>query len=288
MNDDLANGSFGDEPLLVASDGPGELEMPTEESWDEAEADVIDGATVLDDWIIFPVIALGVLITTVFPVFLQQQLCLPVLNTLVIFPLFVWALRTGRSRRALTMTLFWAFCLAAAMLVLGLLLSEQATGAVQGVVEYRSQFIRWMADATPVTAAPALDGFNQLKELLIFAVATAVTAGLGGLFLLTMAINIVSVNAGSLISEATRPVQTLLFSWPVWNIVRLVGLVLLAVALAEPLATGQLRRDALVDWFHSRRRLLLYGVLTLLVAALLQLVLSSLYRSVLESGLGLR
>ena len=62
MNDDLANGSFGDEPLLVASDGPGELEMPTEESWDEAEADVIDGATVLDDWIIFPVIALGVLI----------------------------------------------------------------------------------------------------------------------------------------------------------------------------------------------------------------------------------
>ena len=279
---------FNHEPVLVAADAPDDLEMPSDESWDEMEGDARDSATILDDWIIFPVIALGVLITTTFPVFLQQELCLPVLNTLVIFPLFVWALRTGRSRRALTMTLFWAFCLATAMLLLGLLLSEQASSAVQGVVEYRSQFIRWMADATPVTAAPSLDGMNQLKELLIFAVATAVTAGLGGLFLLAMAINIVSVSAAGLINEAVRPLQTVLFSWPVWNIVRLVGLVLLAVALAEPLATGQLRRDTLVDWFHSRRRLLLYGVLTLLAAALLQVLLSTLYRSALESGLGLR
>lgn len=288
MSDNLPGIPFNDEPVLVATDAPGELEMPTDESWNEIEEDTPSSATVLDDWIIFPIIALGVLITTVFPVFLQQELCLPVLNTLVIFPLFVWALRTGRSQRALSMTLFWAFCLAATMLLLGLLLSEQASGAVQGVVEYRSQFIRWMADATPVTAAPALDWLSQLKELLIFVVATIVTAGLGGLFLLAMAINVVSVNAGSLLSEATRPVQTVLFSWPVWNIARLVGYVLIAVALAEPLATGQLQPDALADWFRRRRRLLLYGVAALLAAALMQLILSSLYRSVLEGGLGLR
>ena len=63
-------------------------------------------------------------------------------------------------------------------------------------------------------------------------------------------------------------------------------MILLAVALAEPLATGQLRPNALARWFCERRRLLLYGVLALLAGALLQIILSSLYRSMLESGLG--
>ncbi|MEZ4768442.1 MAG: hypothetical protein R2844_08445 [Caldilineales bacterium] len=282
MNDDLpTNGLDAD---LVTDD----LLMPTGESWDDIEDETVDSAGVLDDWIVFPVIALGVVIGTVFPVLLSQQLCLPVLSTLVIFPLFVWAVRTGRSRRAVTLTLFWAFCLAVAMLALGIVLSGQAEATVQGVVEYRSQFIRWMADATPVTAAPAQDWLGQVRDLVIFAVASAITAGLGGLFLLAMAINIVSVNAAGLVNEATRPVQTLLFGWPVWSIARLVGSVLIAVALAEPLASGRLQTDALRAWFHARRRLLLYGLIALVVAALLQLLLSPVYRSVLEAGLGLR
>lgn len=284
MNGDLPVNGLDAAPDLMADD----RSRPPDESWDDLEDETIDSGGVLDDWIVFPVIALGVLIATVLPVFLSQQLCLPVLNTLVIFPLFVWAVRTGRTRRAVTMTLFWALCLAVAMLALGVILSGQAEAAVQGVVEYRSQFIRWMADATPVTAAPAQDWLGQLRDLAILAVATAVTAGLGGLFLLAMAINVVSVNAAGLVNEATRPLQTLLFSWPVWNIVRLVGYVLIVVALAEPLATGQLRPDALRDWFRARRRLLLYGVVTLAVGALLQVALSSVYRSVLEAGLGLR
>ena len=282
MKDDLpVNGLDSD----LAVD---ELMIPPDESWDEFEDEAIDHATVLDDWIVFPVIALGVFIATVFPVFLGQQLCLPVLNTLVIFPLFVWAVRTERARRAVTMTLFWALCLAVAMMALGVILSGQAEAAVQGAVEYRSQFIRWMADATPVTAAPAQDWLGHLRDLAIFTAATAITAGLGGLFLMAMAINIISVNAASLFNEATRPVQTLLFAWPVWTIARLVGAVLLAVALAEPLATGQVRPEALRDWLRARRRLLVYGVIVLVVAALLQLLLSPLYRSMLEAGLGLR
>ncbi len=282
MNGDLPVNGLDSDPAVD------EFLIPDDESWDEIEDETANSASVLDDWIIFPVIALGVFIATLFPVFLSQQLCLPVLNTLVIFPLFVWAVRSGRTRRAVTMTLFWALCLAVAMLALGIILSGQAEAAVQGVVEYRSQFIRWMADATPVTAAPAQAWLGQLRDLAIFAVATAVTAGLGGLFLLTMAINIVSVNAAGLVNEATRPLQTLLFSWPVWNIARLVGYVLIAVALAEPLATGQLRPDALRAWFRSRRRLLGYGVIALAAAALLQVLLSPVYRSVLEAGLGLR
>lgn len=282
MNDDLQANGLDDTPAVD------EFLIPDDESWDEIEDETAISASVLDDWIIFPVIALGVFIATLFPVFLSQQLCLPVLNTLVIFPLFVWAVRSGRTRRAVTMTLFWALCLAVAMLALGVILSGPAEATVQGVVEYRSQFIRWMADATPVTAAPAQDLLGQLRDLVIFAVATAVTAGLGGLFLLTMAINIISVNAAGLVNEATRPLQTLLFSWPVWNIARLVGYVLIAVALAEPLATGQLRPDALRAWFRSRRRLLLNGLIALVVAALLQLLLSPVYRAVLEAGLGLR
>ena len=282
MNDDLPANGLDDTPAVD------EFLIPDDESWDEIEDETAISASVLDDWIIFPVIALGVFIATLFPVFLSQQLCLPVLNTLVIFPLFVWAVRSGRTRRAVTMTLFWALCLAVTMLALGVIFSGQAEAAVQGVVEYRSQFIRWMADATPVTAAPAQDLLGQLRDLVIFAVASAVTAGLGGLFLLTMAINVISVNAAGLVNEATRPLQTLLFGWPVWNIARLVGYVLITVALAEPLATGQLRPDALRAWFRARRRLLLYGLIALVVAALLQLLLSPVYRSVLEAGLGLR
>lgn len=258
------------------------------EQWPEPDGEPASGAAVLDDWIVFPVIVLGVLVATGFPLFLQQELCLPVLNTLVIFPLFVWAVRSGRMRRAIVITLFWAFCLALTMVGLTLLMNEQAAGAVQGLAEYRTQFIRWIADGVPVEILPAQGWLAQLRELAIFAVAAALTAGLGGLFLLTLAIDIVSANAASLALEALRPLPVLLLSWPLWNIARLVGAVLITAALAEPLATGQLRGAQLAGWFRRRRRLLAWGLLAWVAGALLHATLAPLYRAALEAGLGLR
>lgn len=264
-------------PQAAANDAP----------WDDSEEETATDHAVLDDWIVFPVIALGVAIATLFPVFLQQELCLPLLNTLVIFPLFVWAVRSGRTRRALTMTLFWAFCLAATMLPAALLMNAQAAGAVRGLADYRTQFIGWMAGGPAVTALPAQNWLAQLRELAIFAAATALTAGLGGLFLLALAISVVSANAASLAVEATQPLLALLFGWPVWSVIRLVAFALIGVALAEPLAAGQWQPAALRTWFRRRRRLLAAGALALAAAALVQALAEPLYRSMLQASLGL-
>ena len=247
----------------------------------------VDRYQIIDDWIVFPVIAVGVLITTTFPVFLAQELCLPVLNTLVIFPFFVMALRAGRTRRAVTLTLFWALCLVLSMTVLGLIFGGHAEQAVRGADLYRSQFIQWLADATPVTAAPALGWFHQLRDLVVFAVASALTAGLGGLFMLALALNVLSVTAAYLLSEALRPAQVLVLAWPIWSIARFGGALLLLAALAEPMATGNRRPAELRQWLPRRARLLGIAAGLILLGALLQLLLSPLYRSLLESGLGL-
>ena len=86
MNDDPVERPFRDEPVLVSTDGPGAWRCQPDGHAGRnggGRARQCDGAGRLDH---LSVIALGVLITTVSS-FLQQQLCLPVLNTLVIFPL---------------------------------------------------------------------------------------------------------------------------------------------------------------------------------------------------------
>lgn len=282
------------EPPALSPDGQApELDLADvlEEALEEDEAPPADTPTyrVLDDPLVYPVIALGVALTTFLPVFLGQRLCLPLLNALVIFPFLVGALRTGRLRRGLRLAAFWAVCQTVAALLASFFLSSRADFAVLNALEMRTQLYTLVATGQSqpgfVVGIP-LDLPRLALQALAVVGGSLVTAGLAGLFLDAVTINATSHAAASLLREAGRPLPALLLAWPVWTAVRLAGYLVLGAALAEPLAAGDPEGIGLAGWWQRRRRLIAVGVGLVLLGILLQVVLTPTWADLLRRLLG--
>ncbi|MER2598897.1 MAG: hypothetical protein ABTQ73_05210 [Caldilineales bacterium] len=240
--------------------------------------------TVLDDWIVYPAMALGIAVTTILPIGLGQRMALPLLSTLVIVPMFFWAVRQGRPDRAIRFALFWAGVQSLCVLIASLLFDTAGGQAISGGVEYRDAWLRWAEHGSPVMTAPATSFFAQVRETLAFAAASALTGGAGSLAMLTLTLDRVNFTAASLLHGAQQPLLGLLAAWPIWLIVRLVGLVMLGAVLAEPLANADLWPGYLSWWARHRRRMLAGSVTLLLLATALQAALTPLYQTLMRAA----
>jgi hypothetical protein len=245
------------------------------------------GSSVLDDWVVYPSMAFGILVTTALPIFLEQRICLPVLSAMVLIPMFIWALRSGRPGKAIQLGLFWAIVQSAVVVVFSILLSQNAGRAVLGGLEFRSDWLAWIANGAAVTHTPSMALGRASLELGGYAAAMALTGGVAGLIGLAVAMDAFNFSAATLLTEAARPVLMLLGAWPVWVIVRLVAALTVGAVLAEPVANFDLRPAFLAAWWQRRKRLLAIGLGLLVLSFLLQLLLAPLYRTLLQAALGL-
>jgi hypothetical protein len=251
---------------------------------DEDEPDY-PSENVLDDWIVYPAMALGVLVTTFFPILLGQRICLPLLSAAVLIPMFLWALRQGRPGKAVSLALFWVVVQSLSVILASLLFQDSAWRAVQGGLEYHTAWLQWIEGGPLVQMAPALDFSRQLIDLAVFAVSMALTGGVAGLLLLTLALDRFNFTVASMLAAAESPALLALAAWPLWMIVRLVGVLLLGAALAEPVATLDLHPARLLAWLQRRKRMLLAGLGAILLSIILQVLLSPLYQAWLASAL---
>ena len=251
----------------------------------DAEEPAAPAANILDDWIVYPSMAMGILVTTFLPMLLGQRICLPLLSAAVLIPMFLWALRQGRPGKAITLALFWAALQSVSVILASLLFPDSAGQAVLGGLEYRSAWLQWIADGSRTALPPALDYGRQLVDLIIYTLAVAVSGGVGGLLLLTLALDRFNFTAASLLAAAQNPALAALAAWPLWMIVRLVGAIVIGAVLAEPVASLDLRPAFLLEWLHARWRLLLAGLGVILLGFILQILLSPLYRAVLQAAL---
>lgn len=258
------------------------------DDWDGAQDDLPDAPAenVLDDWIIYPSMALGVLATTFFPILLGQQLCLPLLSAAVLIPMFLWALRQGRPRKAVALALFWVVVQSLSVIAASLLFADTAAFAVHGGLEYRTAWLAWSEGGPPVQMAPALDYGRQVVDLALYAVAMALTGGVGGILLLTVALDRFNFTVASLLAGAQNPVLLAIAAWPLWMIVRLVGYLVVGAVLAEPVANMDLRPAYLAAWLQARKRLLLAGLGAILLGIVLQALLTPLYQTILQNAIG--
>ena len=257
------------------------------EAADEFETAEPSGPSVLDDWIVFPSMAFGILVTTALPIFLGQRICLPVLSALVLIPMFIWALREGRPRKAIQLGLFWAVVQSAVIVIATVVLSDGASRAVVGGVEFRSEWLTWIANGAQVLRTPALALDRAVLELIAFSAAMFLTGSVAGLIGLAAAMDAFNFTAASLLTQAARPLLMLLGAWPIWVIVRLVSYLTVGAVLAEPMVHLNLRVEFLLDWWRRRKRLLAIGLGLFALSVLLQLLLAPLYRSLLHAALGL-
>lgn len=241
---------------------------------------------VLDDWIVYPSMAAGILATTFLPILLGQQICLPLLSALVLIPMFLWALRQGRPRKAIALALFWALVQSLAVVVASLLFQDTASLAVQGGLEYRSAWLAWVEGGPLVALAPSLAYGRQALELALYALAMALTGGVGGLLLLTLALDRFNFTVASLLAVAQSPALLALVAWPLWFIVRLLGYLIVGAVLAEPVANLNLRPAYLAAWLQRRRRLLLAGLGVILLGIVLQILLAPLYQTIQHNAIG--
>ena len=258
------------------------------EDWSDQEDDESDAPAenVLDDWIVYPSMAMGVVVTTFFPILLGQRICLPLLSVAVLIPMFLWALRQDRPRKAITLALFWVVVQSASVVVASLLFEDTAGRAVQDGLEYRSAWLAWIEGGPLVSLAPSLAYGRQVIELALYALAMALTGGVGGLLLLTLALDRFNFTVASLLSLAESPVLAAAAAWPLWMIVRLVGYLIVGAVLAEPVANLDLRPAYLAAWLQARKQLLLIGLGIILLGVILQVLLAPLYQMILQNAIG--
>ena len=259
----------------------------SDDLWENADEDPIEypDEQVLDDWIVYPSMAMGVLVTTFFPILLGQQICLPLLSAAVLIPMFLWALRQGRPRKAISLALFWVAVQSASVIVASLLFQDSAWRAVQGGLEYRTAWLQWIGGGPLVPMAPALNYARQGIDLVIYALAMALTGGVAGLLLLTLALDRLNFTVASLIAVAPQPALLTVAAWPLWMIVRLVGYIVVGAVLAEPIASLDLRPAYLATWLRARWRLLLLGLGVILLGVALQVLLSPLYKTIMQRAI---
>ena len=276
-----------DEPAHTLPDDAVEWKESAEAE-DEFETAETPGPSVLDDWIVFPSMAFGILVTTALPIFLGQRICLPVLSALVLIPMFIWALREGRPRKAIQLGLFWAVVQSAVIVISTVLLSDSASQAVLGGVEFRSEWLSWISNGTHVLRTPALALDRTVLELIVYSAAMFLTGSVAGLIGLAVAMDTFNFTAATLLTHAPRPLLMLLGAWPIWGIVRLVSFLTGGAVLAEPMVHLNLRIGFLTDWWRRRKRLLAIGLGIFALSVLLQVLLAPLYRSLLQAALGLK
>ncbi len=257
------------------------------EDWNDPDDDqpAAPAENVLDDWVVYPTMAVGILATTFFPILLGQRVCLPLLSAAVLIPMFLWALRQGRPRRAIALGVYWAVVQSLAVITASLLFEDTAWQAVQGGLEYRSAWMAWIEGGPLVTLAPSLAYGQQAVDLALYSAAMALTGGVGGLLLLTLAMDRLNFTVTSMLAAGQNPVLLAVAAWPLWMVVRLVGYLIVGAVLAEPVANLDLRPAYLAGWLQRRWRLLLAGLGVILLGVALQALLSPLYQSILQNAL---
>lgn len=273
--------------------------------WQEEDQDLdsagMTGYHVLNDWVVYPVLMLGVVLAAVPSVLLGQQICLPVLPVLVIAPLFLWAVRLGRPRRAIGLAVVWATSLAITLLVSSLLVPDQASQAIRHGLEIRSDVLAWVATGVAgsgdVLGLP-LSASTMLLQALVVLAGSVLSAGLAGLLIDAQTINATSFVAASIVNQAGNPLPATLVAWPIWTVVRVVGYIVCGAVLAEPFFLSRIlfgtaeerspgRPASLAEWWQRRRRLLLSGIGLILLAIALQLLLGSSWAALVRRVTGL-
>lgn len=158
----------------------------------------------------------------------------PVFNLAAVAPFFLWATARGRYGPAAGLSLLWLACLALFFTVGTTLFPERAADAALYGRAYNADFNAWLADENAafgetwgyVRKAAEQGGLAGGLSLL--------TGGIGGLATAAVNVNWVSYNAGRMLLGSTNGTYSIIFAWPFWEVLKIIGLVNLSAALGVP------------------------------------------------------
>ena len=175
--------------------------------------------------------AIGLALARLHPIFF------PAATTAAIYPLYLADLRSGRNWRAAGHVLLWALSSSATMIALTALLGEQIGPLVLHGESYRREMFEWIRTGAGPEGDPRLFLVPKLREIAVFSALSLASAGFLGLFLGSFLLNYMNYYVGCLVIHAQpgRLWVPLVFGWPIYAIIRVVGYVNLGVVLSIPL-----------------------------------------------------
>ncbi|UCE26988.1 MAG: hypothetical protein JSW52_11675 [Candidatus Coatesbacteria bacterium] len=167
----------------------------------------------------------------------------PVLNVAAVGPFYLWAAARGRYRPAVGLSLLWLTCLALFFTVGATFFSERAGAAALYAEAYNADFNAWLADDTVAFGETRGYALQIVEEGGLAGGLSFITGGIGGLATAAVNANYVSYNAGRLLLGSTSGTYSIVFAWPFWEVLKVIGFVNLSVALGVPPVRLILRRE---------------------------------------------
>jgi hypothetical protein len=182
------------------------------------------------------VVSAGVVTTLIGLVLAQVSVfLLPVVQLLAIYPFYFKAIKAGELGRASLLVFLWAVSVSASMVAATFFYKGLVAGRVINGEAYVSEMLDWIRTGLGPEGDPRLFLLPKLRELVIFTVLSVASIGLLGLLLGAILLNYMNYYVGTLLSYAKPEffLQVALLSWQIYAILRVVGYVLLGVALSR-------------------------------------------------------
>ncbi len=229
-----------------------------------------------------PPLAAALPVAVALAVLLPTPLPLALLPPLTLFPRFARDVAAGRPGAAARRALVWALLLSALTIAAVRIFPERMASRVLHGPAYRDEMFRWIE--TGIGKESDIGRFlpeHALHLALMLALSFA-TGGAAALVLGALLLNYMNFYVASLVLVSDRPLASLAVGWPIWSVVRVMGFVLAASAVAGPFYDGfrstrrTLRRD---------RRLLLAGLALAALDVILKYVLAEPWRRLLAWSL---
>jgi hypothetical protein len=233
--------------------------------------------------VIFAVIMLATVASSLAGFALNLPWLLPLLNTLPAYAVLTFTLRRGRRGAAIGWMVWWAFCLALSGVALSIHWHGRAEEVILNGAGYRDEMLSWLATGTGRESSPLQFVPQHLLHAAIFCLLSLITASALSIVMGAALMNYMSFYVGDLILRcAGSPSQTLAIAlaWNPWSMVRVVSFIILGVVLAEPLLS---RLPGQWPSASGRGRWLLVGAAGLLVDMLLKTILAPLWPGLLRS-----
>lgn len=164
-----------------------------------------------------------------------NPLFLPLIQTLAIYPFYIFDIRHVWTKRAVNKVLLWALGATITMIVISYFMTDSISPLIIQGERYKLEMFSWIKTGVGPEGDINLFLYPKIKELAIFSLLTLVTLGFGGLFLGAILLNYMNYYVGCLLTYARPDVISvalaILMSWPIYAVIRVIGYVNLGVAL---------------------------------------------------------
>jgi hypothetical protein len=210
---------------------------------------------------------------------LGNRCVLPLLQAGLAYPLFLGSVREGRRGRTIGLMLLWAVATSIPVILASRADPSGIEPAILRGGEYRDEMFAWIRTGVGKESEPGRFLPEHALHFGVFALLAYFSVGAGALALGAVLLDYMNFYVGALLAAAAHPAAVAPFAWPVYAVVRVVGYVVCATALATLRLRGRDPTDR-----RPSLRLLAVGFSLVLADALLKALLAPWWRGRLSAG----